>query len=90
MAGNNWQVLVRNTAKKNLKKIPFLWRDRIEKAIDVLKNSPFYGEKMEGELKDRRKIRIWPYRIIYRLFEKEKIIYVERIDHRGSIGYKCL
>jgi len=90
MARNNWRIEVRNDAKKNLKKIPFLWRDRIEKAIDVLEDNPFYGEKMSGELKDRRKIRIWPYRIIYRLYEKQKIIYVERIDHRGSIGYKCL
>ena len=88
MASNNWRVEIRNDAKKNLKTIPMLWRDRIEKAIDVLRSNPFYGEKMSGELKDRRKIRIWPYRIIYRLFEKEKIIYVERIDHSGSIGYK--
>ena len=89
MAGNNWRIEIRNDAKKKLKKIPFLWRDRIEKAIDILKNNPFYGEKMSGELKDRRKIRIWPYRIIYRLIKKQTI-YIERIDHRGSIGYKCL
>jgi len=88
MARNDWRVEIRDDAKKNLKKIPLLWRDRIEKAVDILANNPFYGEKMSGELKDRRKIRIWPYRIIYRLFEKEEIIYIERIDHRGSIGYK--
>jgi len=73
MAGNNWRIEIRNDAKKKLKKIPFLWRDRIEKAIDILKNNPFYGEKMSGELKDRRKIRIWPYRIIYRLIKKQNI-----------------
>ena len=86
--GNKYRIKIRHTAEKKLYKIPLLWRDKIERAVDILKENPFYGEKMWGELKDRRKIRIWPYRIIYRVYKSQKIIYIERIDHRGSIGYK--
>lgn len=88
MARNSWRIEIRNDAKKNLKKIAFLWRDRIEKAIDVLADNPFYGEKMMGELKDRRKIRIWPYRVVYRLFEKQRVIYIEQIGHRQGVYNK--
>jgi mRNA-degrading endonuclease RelE of RelBE toxin-antitoxin system len=85
---NRYQIFIRNKAKKSLLKIPLFWREKIEKAIDLLEEDPFYGEKMWGRLKEQRKIRIWPYRIIYRIYKDQKIIYIERIDHRGSIGYK--
>lgn len=85
---NKYEIKIRHKAKKSLYKIPFPWQKRIVEAVDELKDNPFYGEKMWGELKDRRKIRIWPYRIIYRIYEKQKIVYIERINHRGSIGYK--
>jgi len=84
---SNYQILVRRTAEKNLYKIQFFWREKIERAIDILERDPFYGEKMKGKLKERRKIKIWPYRIIYRVLEKEKIIFIESVRHRGS-AYK--
>jgi len=87
MAGRKkvYQIKIRHKVEKNLYKIPTLWQKRIIKAIDDLQTNPFNGEKMWGKLKNRRKIRIWPYRIIYRIYERERIIYIERIDHRQGI-----
>ena len=84
---NGYKIKIRHKAEKELYKIPFPWRKRIAQAIDVLEENPFYGEKMCGKLKDRRKIRIWPYRIIYRIYKSKKIIYIERISHRQG-AYK--
>jgi len=79
---SGYKIKIRHKAEKVLYKIPFPWQKRIAQAIDVLEENPFYGEKMWGKLKDRRKIRVWPYRIIYRLYPSQKIIYIERIAHR--------
>ena len=84
---SGYKIKIRHKAEKALYKIPFPWRKRIAQAIDALEEDPFYGEKMWGKLKDRRKIRVWPYRIIYRLYPRQKIIYIERITHRQG-AYK--
>lgn len=86
-----FKVDIPKSAKKSLKKIPLPWRERITRAIDDLENNPFYGEKMWGKLSGRRKIIIWPYRIIYTVDEKARQVKVLNIGHRGhrsTIGYK--
>lgn len=84
----NYPVEIRNKAKKNLKKIPFPWKQRIRRAIDRLEEDRFYGVKMKGEYAGSYKIIIWPYRILYVIKEEEKLAYVWQIQHRGSVGYK--
>lgn len=83
-----YSIIIRKKAEKKFLKIPLLWQEKITKAIEFLKDDPFYGEKMWGEFANSRKIRVWPYRIIYDVYKDKKIIYIRRIDHRGSIGYK--
>jgi addiction module RelE/StbE family toxin len=80
-------VYISKSIRKSLLRVPSPWSERIEKAIDMLETDPFYGEKMTGKLKDKRKIRIWPYRIIYETDFKKKIIIIVEIGHRGSISY---
>jgi mRNA-degrading endonuclease RelE of RelBE toxin-antitoxin system len=52
-----------------------------------LELEPYLGEKMGGEMKDKRKIRVWPYRIIYRIEEKTKCIKVMEIEYWGHTSY---
>lgn len=85
---NKFKIVIRHSEEKNLYKIPFPWRDRIEKAIDFIGDNPFCGEKMSGELQDLRKIRVRPYRVIYQIYEKQRVIYIEQIRHRGDVSYK--
>lgn len=82
-----YQVFVPSSAKKSLSKIPLPWKERIARVIDVLKTEPFYGEKMTGQLSNCRKIRVWPYRIVYQINEKEKLIKILAIRHRGNVSY---
>lgn len=82
-----YQVFVPSSAKKSLSKIPLPWKGRIARVIDVLKTEPFYGEKMTGQLSNCRKIRIWPYRIVYQINEKERFIKILEIRHRGNVSY---
>lgn len=83
-----YSVYIPNSIRKSLKEIPLPWRERIGKAIDELQKNPFLGEKMWGKLSDKRKIRVWPYRLIYELDKEKKFIVVVEVGHRGSMKYK--
>lgn len=82
-----YYIDVPGSAKKSLAKIPLPWLVRIQQVIDRLELEPYLGEKMAGEMKDKRKIRVWPYRIIYEVEENTKIIKVMEIEHRGHVSY---
>lgn len=78
-------IFIPNSVKKDIKKIPFPWQVRVMQAIGVLEHDPFYGEKLSGDLEGKRKIRIWPYRVIYQLDLKKKIIIIVEARHRQGV-----
>jgi addiction module RelE/StbE family toxin len=78
-------ILISNPVKKSIKKIPIPWQVRVMQAISVLENDPFYGEKLSGKLSGKRKIRVWPYRVIYSLDLRKRIITVVEVGHRQGI-----
>lgn len=81
-------VYVSTQIRKSLLKIPSPWIERIEKAIDALELSPYVGEKMNGDMSDSRKVKIWPYRIIYKIEKDKKVIKITEAGHRGGMSYK--
>ena len=83
-----YEVVVPRDVQKQIHSIPLPWQARIERAIDLLAYNPFLGEKMRGEFKEKRKIRVWPYRIFYYICKQDKRILVVEVQHRGSTGYK--
>lgn len=84
---SRYYIDVPKSAKKSLAKIPLPWSFRIKQAIDRLAFEPYLGEKMLGEYSNKRKIKVWPYRIIYRIEEKTKFIKIMEIEHRGHTSY---
>jgi len=74
-----------NTAFKSLKKLPRLKQVKILKTIEKLKNDPYAGKNLKGELKGLKSLRVWPYRIIYRYIAQEKLIFVNVIQHRQGV-----
>lgn len=85
MANRQFEVYIPKSVFKSLRKIPIPWRHRILEAIDSLKVNPYLGEKLWGELENRRKIRIWPYRIIYKIDEAKKLIVIVEAKHRQGV-----
>ncbi len=72
-------------ALQSLKKIPKKYQKKVLKVIDSLKEAPFYGKKLQGELCGLYSIRIWPYRIIYLVKKEDLIIVIVDIGHRQNI-----
>jgi len=80
-------VEVARSAVKSMAKIPLPWQGRIRAAIDALETEPYYGQKMRGQYAAKRKIRVWPYRIIYSIEEDIKLVKVFEVEHRGQTSY---
>ncbi len=84
---NRYFIHLSNSVKKSVEKIPQPWQKRILDILTILEINPFMGTKMQGGLSDKRKIVIWPYRIIYQINKKEKSIIVVEVKHRGNVSY---
>jgi addiction module RelE/StbE family toxin len=85
--GNKYKVFVSNSARKSIAKIPLPWQVRVLEKLTDLEVDPYAGDKMEGKMKGNRKLRVWPYRIIYRIDEKLKWVKIMEVGHRGNISY---
>ena len=82
-----YQIVIPKKVVKQLNKIPLLHRGKIRKVIAALAADPLLGKKLEGRLSKQRSIRVWPYRIIYTIFEKQVTILILSVSHRQG-SYK--
>lgn len=80
-----WQLRFEEKAKKDLNKIPLQYQKRIYSVLPILQTNPYAGKKLEGELKGFYGYRVWPYRIIYKIFKKILLIFIVRVGHRQGI-----
>jgi len=82
-----FQVSLKPRAEKGLGKLPKNYKEKILTALLILSENPYAGKKLEGEYKDCYSLRIWPYRIIYQVYQKKLLIIVIAIGHRQG-SYK--
>lgn len=80
-------VIFTTEAQKQYDKLRSSDQKKIQKKILLLEKNPLSGKKLSGELKDRRSLRSWPYRIIYFIKESKKETWVVSILHRQN-AYK--
>jgi len=80
-----YQIILSGKAKKSLKKIDPQDKPRILTALVRLRQNPFLGKKLSGEYKDCYSLRVWPYRIVYKIHKKRLLVLVVNIGHRGSV-----
>lgn len=80
-----YSVKLKPKAEKALNKIPRKDYYRILTALAGLAGNPFVGKKLEGKYKDDRSIRVWPYRIVYKIYKDLLLILVIRIGHRQGV-----
>lgn len=83
-----YQIIVAPVAKKDLKTIARIYRKGIAEAIDTLKDDPFSGKPLTRELTGRYSYKVGVYRVIYKINEKDKVVYVINAGHRATIYQK--
>ena len=79
------KVTVSEDAQKQYKRLPKAAQTKIFRKLEVLSKNPYSGKKLGGELGDFWSLRVWPYRIIYEINQKEKRIEVHKIRHRQGV-----
>ncbi|MFC1613239.1 type II toxin-antitoxin system RelE/ParE family toxin [Patescibacteria group bacterium] len=80
-----YQIILKKVAIKNLKRIDERYKARIHLALLELSRDPFIGKRLEGNLNNSYSLRVWPYRIIYKIIHNQLIIFVVQIKHRQGV-----
>ena len=80
-----FRLLITKKAERNLNHLPESYRARIGETLRDLCTDPFRGKKLSGKKAGQYSVRVWPYRIIYRVEKKKLVIIVIDIDHRQGV-----
>lgn len=78
-------LIVPKHIQKNLLRFPFKVHERIIKSLDVIKTNPNSGIKLHGQLGDYFKFRVGDYRIVYSFDQKQRAVYILKIEHRQGV-----
>jgi len=77
------------SAVKELKKLDFVIQKRIKKKLELFVQNPnqFKGDvkPLSGKFKNKFRLRIGRYRVVYQMLDDKLVILVVRIGHRGNI-----
>ncbi len=80
-----FKVKLTEKAKKELKQISRRHQLALGQIFDELKEYPLLGKPLGRGLKGRFSYRINVYRIVYKVIEKDKIVYILTAGHRGKV-----
>ena len=81
----NFAIVYKERARKDLKKIPQAWREKLICAIDELKTDPFRGKKLQGALAGIYSLRVWPYSVLYQINKGKILIIILHVGHRQGV-----
>ena len=79
-----YKVKLTAGAKKELKQISRRHQFALGQIFDELKEYPFLGKPLGRELTGKFSYRISVYRIVYKVDEKDKIVYIITAGHRST------
>lgn len=76
-----YQIILKPSAEKELKKLKIKDKERIYQGLNTISKNPYQAKKLLGEYNGFYSFRVWPYRIIFFIYEKEKSIIIAKIVH---------
>lgn len=80
-------VILSKNATKQFNRLPKTEQSKIRKKLLILKEDPYAGKQLSGELNGLFSVRAWPHRIIYEINRKQKKVEISKIVHRQG-AYK--
>lgn len=80
-----YNLIFSREAENNFSSLSKDERKKVVRKLEVLKNNPYLGKKLNGELAGQYSFRAWPYRILYQIYQKQLVITVLKIAHRQGV-----
>lgn len=80
-----FKVKLTERGKKELKQISRQHQITLGYIFEELKENPFLGKPLARELTGKFSYKVSVFRIIYKISEKDKIVYVLTAGHRGKV-----
>jgi len=81
------QVIITPHATHQFNALPKSEQKKVKRKIITIEDNPFIGKKLSAELEGQRRVRAWPYRILYLIDKKMNTIFITSILHRQG-AYK--
>ena len=79
------EVILKDEARKSLRKIDPRDVTKVKKKLDFLSSNPLAGKMLSGEFYGVRSLRAWPLRILYTFDPDKQVIIIEAIEYRGQV-----
>ncbi|MDO8492979.1 MAG: type II toxin-antitoxin system RelE/ParE family toxin [bacterium] len=76
---------IKPKAEKNLDSLNDEDYNRAMQVLSAIRADPFSGKKLHGKHKDEYTVRVWPFRIIYKIYKQELLISVIKFEHRKDV-----
>jgi mRNA interferase RelE/StbE len=85
----SFNVQWRRSTKKDLRKLPPREVERILLEVERLAEEPLpHGSEKLASVEHTYRIRVGDYRIVYEIFERLKIVEIQRVRHRKDVYRK--
>ncbi len=83
-----YKLVIKRKAQKQFDALQAKDRARILIAFNGLREQPFGGKRLNGELHGLFALRVWPFRILYTIERKIITVTVLAIGHRKDVYHK--
>lgn len=80
-----FDLLVKRVAEKQLERLSHKDQKRVWLAIEYLRNDPFLGKKLAGELEGIYSLRVGTYRVLYEIYKDRILVVVLTVGHRQGV-----
>lgn len=80
-----YSVKIKASAAKQLARLDAASRRLLVEQIDRLATDPHVGTSLKGELDGLRRVRVGAYRIVFEVRNRELLVLVVRVGHRGAV-----
>ena len=77
-----YSTRIKRSAARELARLPRRDRERIVHAIDRLGDDPLAGNRLKGDLRGLRRVRVGDYRVVYEVLDHELVVLVVLVAHR--------